>query len=51
MLEIRFGEEAAAIMTQVGRLSSVAVLEKVLQAAKTVNRPDDLAAIWAVKPE
>ena len=51
VLEIRFGTEAAAIMTQIRHLSSAAVLEKVLQAAKTVNRPEDLAPIWAVKPE
>ncbi len=51
VLEIRFGREAAAIMTQVRHLSSAAVLEKVLQAAKTADRPEDLAAVWAVKPE
>jgi hypothetical protein len=51
VLEIRFGREAAAIMTQVRHLSSTAVLEKVLQAAKTANRPEDLAAVWAVEPD
>ena len=51
VLEIRFGREAAAIMTQVRHLSSTAVLEKVLQAAKTANRPEDLAAVWAVESE
>lgn len=51
VLEIRFGKEAAPIMTQVRHLSSTAVLEKVLQAAKTVKRPKDLAAVWAVEPQ
>jgi hypothetical protein len=51
VLEIRFGPEAAAIMTQVRHLSSAAVLEKVLQASKTVDCPEDLAALWAVESE
>jgi hypothetical protein len=51
VLEIRFGPEAAAIMTQVRHLSSAAVLEKVLQASKTVDCPEDLAVLWAVESE
>lgn len=51
VLEIRFGAQAAAIMEHVRGLTSAAVLEKVLQAAKTVQRPADLAAIWTVKSE
>ena len=51
VLEIRFGGEAAAIISQVCRLSSAALLEKFLQAAKTVDRPEELAALWAVESE
>ncbi len=47
VLEIRFGAEAASIMAQIAQLSTVAVLEQVLQAAKTIESPEGLARIWA----
>jgi len=47
VLEIRFGEEAVSILSQIRQLSNVQVLEQVLQAAKTIDRPEDLAAVWS----
>jgi len=45
-LELRFGAKAAPIVDRIGRLASASLLEKVLRAAKTVDRPEDLARIW-----
>jgi len=34
------------IMAQIRQLSSVAVLEKISQASKTIERLEDITAIW-----
>ncbi len=51
VLEIRFASSATdssatLIMARIRQISSVELLEKILQASKTTKRPEDLAAIW-----
>ena len=51
VLDIRFGAAAESMLSKIRLLSGVEVLEQVLRAAKTVDRPEDIAAVWAAKSE
>ena len=52
VLEIRFGAAAtASTLTKIRELSSVEILRKILQAAKTIDRPENLEDLWSVESE
>ena len=51
VLEIRFGTEAAPILKKIRELSNVEVLRKILQAAKTIDRPENLEDLWTAESE
>jgi hypothetical protein len=45
-LEVRFGDRAGGIIQQIEQLADAEILAKVLEQAKTVEQPEQLASIW-----
>jgi hypothetical protein len=46
VLEVRFGDRAGGIIQQIEQLADAEILAKVLEQAKTVEQPEQLASIW-----
>jgi hypothetical protein len=46
VLELRFGERAESIVAEIRQMSDPELLGRILHNAKTIDRPEELAALW-----
>lgn len=49
-LEIKFGPDGLALVPEIEQIHDIALLESVLDAIKTAEKPDDLRRLWASTP-
>ena len=46
-LEIRFGDAAATLITEIRQITDLAVLEQLLTSVRSATTPDDVCRVYA----